>query len=75
MVRYMTESPDVYVFSRSVDNTGVTVFVNLGAEPQDVVFTGDVPDSDKTMVNFFTAKAEEFPSRLAPGEYRVYVKR
>ncbi len=75
VVRYMTESPDVYVFSRSVDNSGVTVFVNLGAEAQDVVFTGEAPAKDKTMVNFFTAKAEEFPTRLAPGEYRVYVKR
>lgn len=75
VVRYPTESDDLYIFSRSVDNTTVYVFVNLGASAADVKYKDAAPQGDKTTVNFFTGVTEEFPTSLQPGEYKVYVNR
>lgn len=75
MVRYPTESDDLYIFSRSVDNTTVYVFVNLGSSPADVIYKSGAPAGNSTTVNFFTGASEEFPSKLLPGEYKVYVNR
>lgn len=75
VVRYPTESDDLYIFSRSVDNTTVYVFTNLGSASADVKYTGAAPEKDKTTVNFFTGETEEFPVTLQPGEYKVYVNR
>lgn len=75
MKRYPTESDDVYVFSRTRDNSTVTVFVNLGADEQPVKFKGEAPAKGSSTVNFFTDKAEEFPAKLAPGAYAVYVNK
>ncbi len=73
MKRYPTESDDLYVFSRTRDNSTVTVFVNLGAEEQPVKFKGETPAKGTNTVNFFTNQAEEFPTTMAPGAYAVYV--
>lgn len=75
IVRYPTASDDLYIFSRSVDNTTVFVFTNLGSETAAVDYTGAAPEGNSTTVNFFTGKAEEFPTELAPGEYKIYVNR
>lgn len=75
MVRYMTESPDLYIFSREKDNSRVIVFANLGSTSQEVKYTGNAPEADATTVDFFAGEAAEFPTSLNPGEYRVYVDR
>lgn len=75
VVRYPTESDDLYIFSRSVDNTTVYVFVNLGSVTTDVKYKDAAPEGDKTTVNFFTGATEQFPSSLQPGEYKIYVNR
>ncbi len=75
VVRFPTESDDLYIFSRSVDNTTVYVFVNLGTVTTDVKYKDAIPEGDKTTVNFFTDATEQFPSSLQPGEYKIYVNR
>ena len=75
MVRYMTESPDLYIFSREKDNSRVIVFANLGSAPREVKYVGNAPVADATTVDFFAGEASEFPTSLNPGEYRVYVDR
>lgn len=75
MVRYPTESDDVYVFSRTVDNATVYVFVNLGSEELPVKYTYEVPEGNYTTIDFFDPSKSEFPTMLKPGEYRVFVNR
>lgn len=69
--RYETESPDLYVFSRTVDNRPVVVMVNLGAAETPLTFTGKVPEVTE-LVNHFDGQAADIPAQLAPGEYRVF---
>ena len=75
VVRYPTESDDLYIFSRTVDNATVFVFANLGPEPREIKYTGDVPGGNSTTVDFFDSTKTEFPVALNPGEYRVFVNR
>ncbi len=75
VVRYPTTDDNLYIFSRSVDNTAVFVFTNLGNKDASVEYTGDTPRADSTTINFFTGSQEPFPTTLAPGEYRIYVNR
>lgn len=74
MVRYLTDSPDTYIFSRSDENGTVYVFTNLGNEQVELKYTGENPPKDIKATNFFTGVQEEFPTQLAPWEYRVYIK-
>ena len=71
MVRYPTDNPDIYVFSREKDGKRVIVMVNLGAEENEIIFIGKAPVTEET-VNIFSGQAEAVPTSLAPGEYRVY---
>ncbi len=75
MVRFMTESPDLYVFSRSTDGSRVVVFVNLGANDEAVSFIDAAPELNEGMVDYFTGAAAELPASLKPGEYRVFVEK
>ncbi len=75
MKRYPTESDDLYVFSRTVDNATVYVFVNLGAEELPLKYVGESPEGDHTTIDFFNPKNTEFPVSLAPGEHRIFVDR
>ncbi len=75
MERYPTTSDNLYIFSRSADNSTVFVFTNLGNAEETIQYTGKAPESNATTVNFFTCETEVFPSTLAPGEYRIYVNR
>ncbi len=70
--RYATDSEDIYAFSREKDDSKVLVIVNLGKGELSVNFTAEKP-SVEGMSNYFTGKNEEFPAKLAQGEYRVYV--
>ena len=71
MVRYATEKPDIYVFSRQKEGKRVIVFVNLGADTAPVKFVDEAPDIDGT-ADIFTDEVS-MPTQLAPGEYRVFV--
>ena len=75
IVRYPTTSDDLYIFSRSVDNTTVYVFTNLSNKTQNITYKDKAPERNATTVNFFTGQTEEFPVKLAPGEYYIYVNR
>lgn len=74
IVRYPTADEDLYIFSRSVDGSTVIVFTNLGAEAAAVEYKDAAPSVEGT-INYFTDAAEEFPTSLNAGEYRVYVKK
>jgi glycosidase len=71
--RYPTKSDDVYVFSRSRDDSDVLVMVNLGRKAEKLEYKADAPAVGK--VNYFTGQAEDHATSLRPGEYRVYVNR
>ena len=75
IVRYPTDNDNLYIFSRAVDNTCVYVFVNLGTDTAKVNYTLDTPEANETTINFFSNEAEEFPTSLQPGEYKVFVNR
>lgn len=72
MVRYATSSPDIYAFSRTVDDSTVLVIANLGNSEEEIVFTDAVP-SIGNMVNYMTSAKEDLPSKLSAGDYRIYV--
>ena len=74
MVRYATESKDVYVFSRTVDEKTVLVAVNLGNGAAEVKFTGEAPEMDN-LVNYFTGEVAVMPEKLAQGEYLVFINK
>ena len=74
MVRYPTESNDLYVFSRTKDESNVMVMVNLGAEEQNVVFKDKAPEIKDNCINFFTKEKAALPEVLASGEYLVFVE-
>ena len=73
MVRYMTTSPSVYVFSRTVDDSNVVVMVNIGKDTEEVDFISTKPENGENIINYFNGEHEGLPATLAPGEYRVYV--
>lgn len=75
MVRYMTTSPYLYVFSRSVDDSNVIVMVNIGKDNEEVEFISTEPANGENVINYFTGEHEDLPSALAPGEYRVYISK
>lgn len=75
MVRYVTKSNDLYIFSRSVEDSTVLTFVNLGNAEQAVEYVAEAPANADKMVNYFTETTEEFPTTLKPGEYKVYVNK
>ena len=74
IVRYATKSNDLYVFSRSVEDSEVLVLVNLGKETQALEFTAEVP-AVESKINYFTGTAEVLPTELKAGEYKVFVKK
>lgn len=74
MVRYATESNDIYAFSRTVDEKTVLVIVNLGKDAADVKFVKEAPVLDN-LVNYFTGEVAEIPAKLAAGEYLVFVNK
>lgn len=73
MVRYLTESPDLYIFERADQNGTVLVMANFGSEPQTLTYTKEGPKGEG-MTNYFSGEAESLPDTLQPGEYRVYTK-
>lgn len=74
MKRYPTTSPDLYIFSRTLGDSEVLVAVNLGATTRKVKYQGEKPDV-KGMTDWFSGAPGRLPSSLAPGEYRVYVRK
>jgi len=77
MIRYTTESPWVYSFSRVLPNDSVMVVLNLSNKPQKVHFNGIVPSGQwmdwftKTRVNASSLEGET----LAPWQYQLLVSR
>ena len=72
MVRYITESPNAYVFARKLPSSEVLVYLNLSKEPVNLSFKKEAPKGEYT--NFFTGKKEALPTSLASWEYKVFVK-
>ncbi len=73
MLRYPTQSPDVYAFSRAKDGNKVFVMVNLSDKSQPVKFTGETPDV-KGMTDAFTGKKVKLPKTMAPGQYILAIQ-
>lgn len=74
MLRYPTKDENVYIFSRSLPEDEVVVYVNLSDKPAPVEFTADVPVLEGKVDYFSSAPAEQ-PVTLAPWEYRIYVNK
>lgn len=72
LMRYNTESPSAYIFSRTNDDGGVYVFTNLSGKPVQLKYTDLEPKEEEKATNYFTGVAENFPTSLAPWEYKVY---
>ena len=73
MLRYETSSPDLYTFSRSKDDSKVTVIVNLGSKDEEITFTSAAPQLGENTIDFFTGEKAVLPSTLKPGEYCVMI--
>lgn len=76
MQRYHTADANAYVFSRTNERGGVYVFVNLSGATVSLAYTDRHPALGKGKaipVNFFTGRAENFPTMLAPWQYKVLV--
>lgn len=67
--RYVTKSPDVYVFERQRGDDRVLVAVNLGATAQKVQYAGKKP-AVKGLHNIFGGD-DLIPKTLEPGQYVV----
>lgn len=75
MVRYFTTSPDLYIFSRSVDGSNVLVLTNIGNKPADIVYTKNAPNAEVYNFNYLKGAADKLPTKLAPGEYYIFVSK
>lgn len=75
MVVYPTASEDIIAFSRSANGSEVFVIANLGNEIQDVVFKDNAPSTGVFNYDWFNGNEATMPSALAPGQYKVFVKR
>ena len=73
ILRYATSSPDLYAFSRSKDDSKVTVIVNLGSKDEEITFTSAAPQLGENTIDFFSGEKAVLPSTLKPGEYCVMI--
>jgi len=76
VVRYATESPALYIFSRQVPDNEVLVVLNLSAKPQLVHFSGKKPTGSFTdyFRNAMLDVAGLEGTTLLPWQYKVLVK-
>lgn len=75
MKRYPTASDNLYIFSRTADDSTVLVFANLGDQTETIEYTGDAPEAALAGFNYFAGEKADYPAQLAPGEYAVFVNR
>lgn len=75
MKRYPTTNDDLYIFSRTVDGSTVTVFTNLGKDKATIEYKGEAPAANSATIDYFAGQAMPFPAELAAGEYRVFINR
>lgn len=73
IVRYHTENPDIYAFSRTAGGHTVWVIVNLGPGDTYVKFTGDAPELSESALNLFSGQHDSIPDYLIPGAYLIFV--
>ncbi|MBP3298960.1 MAG: alpha-amylase [Muribaculaceae bacterium] len=74
MVRYATENPDIYVFSRQLPDSEVITVVNLSDAKAKVKFTGETPALDGKR-DWFSSEDAKLPATLKPWEYHIYVNK
>lgn len=72
MVRYFTDSPNVYIFARKLPASEVLVYLNLGKEPATLSFKRNAPIG--VFKDYFLGKKAHLPVTLAPWEYKVFVR-
>ena len=72
MVRFLTYSPNIYVFARKLPDSEVLVYLNLSKEPATLSFKDEAPKGDFT--DYFVGKKTTLPTSMAPWEYKVFVK-
>ena len=72
MVRYPTSNEMTYVFSRTDENGGVYALFNFSGEEAALEYTGEAPQADIKLVNYFTGEEEALPATLPAWGYRLY---
>lgn len=70
LVRYATESPDIYAFARTNGDSSTITIVNLGAKKEKLKFTSETPDI--TGAEALLGSPSKLPKTLAPGEILLY---
>ncbi len=75
IVRYPTESDNLYVFSRSAGESEVIVMVNLGDTTDELKYKDNSPELADGMIDWFSGEAAVLPTELTPGEYKVFTTR
>lgn len=71
MVRFKTDDPNIFIFSRTDSNGTIFVFVNANDSKRPVTYINEGPLNGKRKVNLFTEELAEFPRFLEPWEYLV----
>ena len=72
MHRYPTTSPDLYIFSRSVDGSNVLVMTNIGNKKADVIYTADAPAAATYNYDYLKGTTAKLPTTLSPGDYYIF---
>ena len=70
MVRHMTQSPDIYAFSRVLPEDEVMVIINMSDEPQPLKWKGKAP-SVKGKTDYFTSADAKLPETLQPWQFMI----
>lgn len=69
-------NPSVYAFERKNDNSDVVVVTNLGNTAAEIDLTDAPQLNEEEWIDYFTGSpVADYPASLAPGEYKVYIKR
>ena len=72
MVQYVTEDPNVVVFTRSSNGDRVTVMCNLSNKETMLTFPDRAPNLD-SMINYFSGAPAQLPDHLGAWETMVFV--
>ena len=60
------------MFSRTDENGGVYALFNFSGEEAALEYTGEAPQADIKLVNYFTGEEEALPATLPAWGYRLY---
>lgn len=73
VVRYYTQSPDAYVFSRTKGDSTVLVYLNLSGNTVQLSYRDAAPQGEYREI--FSGNTEPLPAEMNAWEYKVFVNR